>query len=77
MTKVFQNQIRAIDTHPIVESDIVNSKETARSVISPDSLNYNLQKKVKTGNEKNHDQSMITMTMIMIMITWKLVSVVT
>ena len=31
-------------TNPIVESDIVNGKETAGSVIPPDSLNYNLQK---------------------------------
>ena len=35
-------------TNPIVESDIVNGKETASPVIPPDSLNYNLQKKVKT-----------------------------
>ena len=31
-------------TDPIVESDIVNGKETTGTVISPDSLDYNLQK---------------------------------
>ena len=31
-------------TDPIVESDIVNGKETTSTVISPDSLDYNLQK---------------------------------
>ena len=54
------------DTHPIVESDIVNGQETARSVISPDSLDYNLQKKVKTlqATKKTVIMIMFTMTMI-------------
>ena len=34
----------SVATDPIVESDIVNGKETTSTVISPDSLDYNLQK---------------------------------
>ena len=36
-----------LTTNPIVESDIVNGKETASPVIPPDSFNYNLQKYMK------------------------------